>query len=63
MTRSGGGLLPLLHHETRRDSSGEIVGASKMYQLEDAVASLDGRLTDDDVRQLEERYEPHTIKM
>jgi hypothetical protein len=26
--RSGGGLLPLIHHETRRDTSGKIVGAT-----------------------------------
>jgi len=27
-TRAGGGLLPLIHHETRRDSSGAVVGAT-----------------------------------
>jgi 1-deoxyxylulose-5-phosphate synthase len=38
-----------------------IVGASKMYQLEDAIAALDITLTDDEARRLEELYEPHTM--
>ena len=40
-----------------------IVGASKMEHLDDAVASLEVTLSDDDVRQLEEAYEPHAVKM
>src|SRR5690606_11849966 len=28
VTRKGGGFLPLLHHETRRDQGGELVGAT-----------------------------------
>jgi len=28
VTRSGGGLLPLIHHETRRNQAGELVGAT-----------------------------------
>lgn len=35
-----------------------IVGATKMYQLDDAVAALDLRLTEDDIAWLEERYVP-----
>jgi aryl-alcohol dehydrogenase (NADP+) len=40
-----------------------IIGASKMFQLDDAVAALEISLSDDEVRQLEELYEPHPVKM
>jgi aryl-alcohol dehydrogenase (NADP+) len=40
-----------------------IVGASKMYQLDDALAALDIELSDDEARRLEELYEPHPVKM
>jgi aryl-alcohol dehydrogenase (NADP+) len=38
-----------------------IVGASKMPQLEQAVAALDLTLTAEECRQLEEPYEPHRV--
>jgi aryl-alcohol dehydrogenase-like predicted oxidoreductase len=38
-----------------------IVGASKMYQLEEAVKAVEIRLSDDEVRALEELYEPHPV--
>ncbi|MDI1466133.1 aldo/keto reductase [Catellatospora sp. KI3] len=38
-----------------------IVGATKPYQLEDAVAALELRLTDDEVTLLEEHYLPHPV--
>ncbi len=38
-----------------------IIGASKMDQLDQAVAALDVNLTDDEVRRLEEPYRPHTV--
>jgi aryl-alcohol dehydrogenase (NADP+) len=38
-----------------------IVGASKMKHLEDAVAALEVRLDDQEIRSLEEPYEPHRI--
>ncbi|HSC26143.1 MAG TPA: aldo/keto reductase [Vicinamibacterales bacterium] len=38
-----------------------IIGASKMYQLDEAVAALDFVLSDDEVRELEEPYEPHPV--
>jgi aryl-alcohol dehydrogenase (NADP+) len=38
-----------------------IIGVTKPHQLEDAVASLDVELTDDEVRLLEEAYVPHRI--
>jgi aryl-alcohol dehydrogenase (NADP+) len=40
-----------------------IVGASKMYQLEDALAAVAIRLTAEEVQRLEEAYEPHPVKM
>jgi aryl-alcohol dehydrogenase (NADP+) len=38
-----------------------IVGASKMYQLEDALAALDIKLTAEEITRLEEPYEPHPV--
>jgi aryl-alcohol dehydrogenase (NADP+) len=38
-----------------------IVGASKMEQLDQAVAALDVKLTDDEARRLEEPYVPHQV--
>jgi len=39
-----------------------IVGASKMAQLDQAIEALEIALTDDECRQLEELYEPHTVR-
>jgi aryl-alcohol dehydrogenase (NADP+) len=39
-----------------------IVGASKMEQLDQAVAALDITLSAEDLRRLEEPYEPHTVR-
>jgi aryl-alcohol dehydrogenase-like predicted oxidoreductase len=41
--------------------SSPIIGASKPYQLEDALGALELKLTDDEVKRLEEPYEPHPI--
>jgi 1-deoxyxylulose-5-phosphate synthase len=38
-----------------------IVGASKPQHLEDAVAAVSLKLTDDEIRQLEEPYTPHPV--
>jgi len=38
-----------------------IIGASKMYQLEEAVAAVALKLSDEDVAYLEEPYQPHPI--
>jgi aryl-alcohol dehydrogenase (NADP+) len=38
-----------------------IVGASKMEQLDQAIAALDVRLTDEEARRLEEPYVPHKV--
>jgi len=41
--------------------SAPIVGASKMQHLEDAVAALEIRLGEPDLRYLEELYQPHPV--
>jgi len=38
-----------------------IIGATKLEQLESAVAALEVQLTDDEVRKLEEPYLPHPV--
>jgi len=38
-----------------------IIGASKLPQLDDAIAAVDVKLTADDVKELEALYEPHAI--
>ena len=38
-----------------------IIGASKMYQLEEAVAATEIKLDADEMKRLEERYVPHRI--
>ena len=38
-----------------------IVGCSKMSQLEDAAASVDIKLTPEQIKRIEEPYQPHTI--
>jgi aryl-alcohol dehydrogenase (NADP+) len=41
--------------------SAPIIGASKPYQLEDALAALEIKLTPEEITKLEEPYEPHPI--
>jgi aryl-alcohol dehydrogenase (NADP+) len=38
-----------------------IIGASKMHHLEEAVAALEIRLSEDEMKYLEERYQPHPV--
>jgi aryl-alcohol dehydrogenase-like predicted oxidoreductase len=38
-----------------------IVGASKMVQLDDAIAALAIKLSDEEIKRLEEPYEPHPV--
>jgi aryl-alcohol dehydrogenase-like predicted oxidoreductase len=38
-----------------------ILGASKLYQLDDAIAALAVKLTAEEIKSLEEPYEPHPI--
>jgi aryl-alcohol dehydrogenase (NADP+) len=41
--------------------SAPIIGASKPYQLEDALAALDLKLSGEEMKRLEEPYEPHPV--
>jgi len=38
-----------------------IIGASKPYHLEDAVAALEIKLSDEERRFLQEPYQPHPV--
>jgi 1-deoxyxylulose-5-phosphate synthase len=38
-----------------------IVGASKMHHLEDAVAALDVKLDAEELKALEQPYQPHPV--
>ena len=38
-----------------------IIGASKLEQLDDAIGAVEVTLADDDVKALEDVYEPHAI--
>jgi len=38
-----------------------IIGATKPHHLDDAVAALSVQLTPDEIRHLEEAYQPHPI--
>ena len=41
--------------------SSPIIGASKMYQLDEALGALDLKLSDEEMKRLEEPYEAHPI--
>ena len=41
--------------------SAPIIGASKLYQLEDALGALEIKLTPEEIRRLEQHYEPHPV--
>ncbi len=38
-----------------------IIGASKLQHLEDALRALEVKLTPEEIRSLEEPYEPHPV--
>jgi len=46
---------------SRPGISAPIIGASKAYQLEDALAALDISLTEEEIKKLDEPYEPHPV--
>lgn len=48
----------LLH---RPGVTAPIIGATKMYQLEEAIAALDIELSNAEMKQLEELYQPHPV--
>jgi len=41
--------------------SAPIIGASKPYQLDDALAAMELKLTQEEMKRLEEPYEPHPV--
>ena len=41
--------------------SAPIIGASKLYQLEDAIGALELTLTPEEIRRLEEPYKAHPV--
>ncbi|WP_037287667.1 aldo/keto reductase [Saccharibacillus sacchari] len=45
----------------KRPVTSPIVGATKTHHLEDAVAALSIKLTDEEIRRLEEPYVPHAV--
>jgi aryl-alcohol dehydrogenase-like predicted oxidoreductase len=45
----------------RKGVTAPIIGASKPYQLEQAVAAVETALSDEEVRKLEAPYEPHPV--
>jgi 1-deoxyxylulose-5-phosphate synthase len=51
--------LAWMHHKPF--VTAPIVGASKMQHLEDALSSLEVKLSPEEVQQLEELYEPHQV--
>ena len=46
---------------SRAGMTAPIIGASKMEHLDDAVAALDVKLSESDVKKLEEPYRPHPV--
>jgi aryl-alcohol dehydrogenase-like predicted oxidoreductase len=46
---------------SRPGMTAPIIGASKAYQLDDALAALSIRLTPEEIAKLEEAYEPHPV--
>jgi aryl-alcohol dehydrogenase (NADP+) len=46
---------------SRPGVSAPIIGASKPYQLEDALGALSIQLTPEEIQKLEESYEPHPV--
>jgi len=55
------GQIALAWHFTKPVISAPIVGATKIEQLEDAIAAIDVTLSADDVKRLEEPYVPHPV--
>ncbi|MDE1154618.1 MAG: aldo/keto reductase [Acidobacteriaceae bacterium] len=54
-------LVALAWVMAKKGVSAPIIGASKEYQLEDALAALDLVLTEEEIKRLEEPYEPHPV--
>jgi aryl-alcohol dehydrogenase-like predicted oxidoreductase len=56
-----GSQIALAWHLNKPHISAPIIGASKMDHLNQAIAALEIKLSDDEVKRLEERYQPHPI--
>jgi aryl-alcohol dehydrogenase-like predicted oxidoreductase len=53
--------VALAWHFAKPGVTAPIVGATKLEQLNDAIAAVDVELSDDDVKRLEEPYVPHPV--
>jgi aryl-alcohol dehydrogenase-like predicted oxidoreductase len=56
-----GSQIALAWHLNKPHISAPIIGASKMDHLNQAIAALEIKLSDDEVKRLEELYQPHPI--
>ncbi|OWV64066.1 MULTISPECIES: aldo/keto reductase [Rhizobiaceae] len=54
-------LVAMAWLNTKAGVTAPIIGATKLQHLKDAVASLAVKLSDDEVRELEEPYVPHSV--
>ncbi|RFB86941.1 alcohol dehydrogenase [Rhizobium leguminosarum bv. trifolii] len=54
-------LVSMAWLNTKAGVTAPIIGATKLQHLKDAVASLAVKLSDDEVRELEEPYVPHSV--
>jgi aryl-alcohol dehydrogenase-like predicted oxidoreductase len=55
------GQVALAWHFSKPEVSAPIIGATKLVQLEDAIAAVDVTLSADEVKRLEEPYVPHPV--
>ncbi|MEQ1493050.1 MAG: aldo/keto reductase [Terricaulis sp.] len=55
------GQVALAWHLSKPGVTAPIVGATKIEQLEDALAAVDVALSADEVKRLEEPYMPHPV--
>ncbi len=46
---------------SKKDIASPIIGASKPHHLDDAIATVSLKLSDEEIRRLEEPYKPHSI--
>jgi len=53
--------IALAWHFTKPHIAAPIIGATKMDHLEQAIAALDIQLSDEEVKRLEESYQPHPV--
>ncbi len=56
-----GSQIALAWHFSKPHISAPIIGATKMDHLEQAIAALEIKLTENEIKRLEEPYKPHTV--